>query len=81
MPAVTYHLAIATMAERGDEIFVYLEDMGLLDDSASWLPTLSNHLGSWGELCVWWLSCAVEWWAFNMASAYEEGDVYAGGNE
>ncbi len=58
MPAVTYHEALATMAEFGDEVLSYL-DINEVGD----LPEPDEPL-SWVGLACRILSAAVEQWAF-----------------
>ena len=61
MPAVTYHKALATMTEHGDDIFAYLEDgLGELPDTA--------NCTSWPGLACFYVSCAVEMWAHSVES-------------
>lgn len=64
MPAVTYHQALATMSEHGDEVMDYIDglaDSGLLD------PT-----DAWSVLACRLLSVAVEQWAWGVADDLEE---------
>lgn len=56
MPAVTYYTATQTMAEYGDAITEYVQDM--LGDDAAPKPGLA-----WSHQAVWWFSCAVELFA------------------
>lgn len=56
MPAVTYHSALKTMNEQGDEVLQYIED------TMGELPTPDKDI-SWSGLACFYLSCAVELWA------------------
>lgn len=59
MPAVTYHQALETMGEHGDDVLQYIDDAGLgevLDAE----QIVSN---SWAGIAVYFLSVAVEAWA------------------
>jgi len=58
MPAVTYSQAVATMSEHGDEVVQYLEDY--YGDHLPAVPTGE----SWSGLAVFYLSAAVEAWAY-----------------
>ena len=54
MEAVTYYDAKQTMAEHGDDILEYI---------ASSLGELPSHdRDSWGHICVFYFSVAVELW-------------------
>ena len=53
MPAVTYHQAITTMGEHGDDVLDYLQDF------SSELPTPPQDI-CWSGLAVFYLSRAVE---------------------
>lgn len=56
MPAVTYHTALETMTEHGDDIVDFvMNHYGELPDSTG--------VESWSGLAVQVLSCAVEVWA------------------
>lgn len=55
MPAVTYHEALATMAEHGDSVLDYLDGLGI-----EW-PRETSGL-SWSGLACFFLSGAVEVW-------------------
>lgn len=61
MPAVTYHTALETMADHGDDVLSYIHDqMGELpkpSDSESWSGMASHYL-----------SLAVELWASSVAA-------------
>ena len=65
MPAVTYYQAIATMAEHGDDIFEYIYDQ------YGERLEVPNSVETWGQLCVHYLSVAVEIWAQNVMSQAE----------
>ena len=55
MPAVTYHKAADTMAQHGDEVLEYIEDI---------LGELPNVTGeSWSGIAVKFLSTAVDLWS------------------
>ena len=64
MPAVTYHKAIETMAEHGDDVLAYVEDA--LD------PMLDVSGMSWGGVACHFVSCAVELWASSVEDELEE---------
>lgn len=55
MPAVTYHQALKTMQEHGDDVLQYIED------SAGELPDVSGQ--GWSQMACTYLSTAVELWA------------------
>lgn len=57
MPAVTYHEALATMNEHGDEVFAYLENQGYD------VPSLLEDVDSWAGMACAIVSTAVECWA------------------
>lgn len=65
MPAVTYHLAKATMADHGDDVLDYIEDrLGGAD--------LASPQGmSWGAYCCYLVSIAVELWASEVEAQLE----------
>lgn len=66
MPAVTYHEAIATMAEHGTRVIEYLDNVIGLDEvwrSLEQLEAHNNAPRTWGSICVYFLSTAVEAWA------------------
>jgi len=56
MPAVTYHTAIETMGEHGNDVLQYIED------NYGELPEIPKG-ESWGGIAVFFLSAAVEIWA------------------
>ena len=59
MPAVTYHMALKTMTEHGDEVLESLESLDLS----------SEFLGlSWSGMACYLLSAAVELWACGIES-------------
>tara|TARA_R110000751_G_scaffold115233_1_gene214646 strand:+ start:1023 stop:1406 length:384 start_codon:yes stop_codon:yes gene_type:complete len=57
MPAVTYHEATATMAEHGDDVLEYIEDVL---GGGPYAPPMGS---SWSGMAVNFLSVAVELWA------------------
>jgi len=65
MPAVTYHTALKTMAEHGDDVLQYIED------ALGELPQPPRDT-SWSGLAVFYLSTAVELWASSVESILEE---------
>lgn len=67
MPAVTYHEALATMSEHGDDILRQLDDTYGLG-----IPALKGYL-SWSGMAVHYLSMAVELWARDVMCHIEEG--------
>lgn len=64
MPAVTYYEAAKTMAEHGDEVLEYLNDV------TGELPSPPAD-ESWSGMACHFLSTAVEWWAMGAADGYE----------
>lgn len=66
MPAVTYHEALETMAEHGDDIFDYID----VDGDPSELPLRV----SWSGMACYFVSRAVELWAGNTMHRIESGD-------
>lgn len=58
MPAVTYHQAVATMADHDEAILDYLQGAGY-DKSAMPDPFAVG----WASLACWFVSTAVELWA------------------
>jgi 2'-5' RNA ligase len=64
MPAVTYHQALKTMGEHGDDVLQYIEDrMGELPQPPSDV--------SWSGLACFYLSRAVELWTSGVADTLE----------
>lgn len=63
MPAVTYHKALQTMSDHGDDVLAYLESLGELPrvDGLSWAGMASHYL-----------SCAVELWASSVEEVIRE---------
>ena len=59
MPAVTYYQAEKTMGEHGDDVLQYIDVM------LGEIPKPSDST-SWSGLAVYYLSTAVELWAYNM---------------
>lgn len=57
MPAVTYHKALKTMSEHGDDVIEYIENF--MGES----PSIPFEEYSWSGLAVHFLSTAVELWA------------------
>lgn len=58
MPAVTYHTAVQTMTDHGNDVFEYIEDhLGELPHP--------EEVVSWPGLAVFYVSCAVELWAIS----------------
>lgn len=64
MPAVTYHEALETMRQHGDEVFTYLEERDLLELALENVPESSR---SWAGLASHFVSTAVEAWANALA--------------
>lgn len=64
MPAVTYHQALATMHEYGDDVLQYLED-GLGE-----IPDVPKDQ-SWAGIACFYLSAAVELWASSVEDEVE----------
>lgn len=60
MPAVTYHEALATMNEYGDEILDYIENV------YGYVPELSPASGSWAGIACDIVSSAVDLWAASV---------------
>lgn len=60
MPAVTYHKAMATMGQYGDEVLDSLTDAGLD------VPVIAAANESWAGYCCRVLSAAVEAWASSV---------------
>lgn len=56
MPAVTYHTAKEIMCEHGDDVIDYIADV-IIDD-------MPNNVETWGQICVYYLSLAVETWCY-----------------
>ena len=57
MPAVTYHQALDTMSTHGDDVLQYIQDR------YGELPKPEDNI-SWAGIAVFYLSIAVEAWAF-----------------
>ena len=57
MPAVTYHKALATMDEYGDDILDYIENI------YGEIPDPIDKSISWSGRAVYYVSLAVELWA------------------
>jgi hypothetical protein len=60
MPAVTYHKALATMTDHGDEV------LELIDFHYGEIPQPQDGT-SWAGIAVHYLSIAVELWAMGIA--------------
>jgi len=68
MPAVTYHKAIATMGQHGDEILDYIERVyGEIPN-----PLDQYEEVSWSGMACFYLSTAVELWAGDVMAQLEE---------
>jgi len=65
MPAVTYHQALATMNEHGDEVCTYLEEF------AGEMP-VADPVELWSGLAVYFLANAVEVWAMTALGELRE---------
>lgn len=65
MPAVTYHMALKTMSEHGDDVLQYIEDQGIEFE----FGTLDET--SWSGLASKCLSVAVYLWACSVESELE----------
>lgn len=65
MPAVTYHDALETMSEHGDDVLQYVHD------GYGELPWPSDDM-SWAGTAVHYLSCAVELWAGGAETEIQE---------
>lgn len=68
MPAVTYHSALKTMSDHGDEVLQYIED------NAGELPAPKKG-ESWAGMAVFYLSVAVELWASGAESVLEDLEI------
>jgi hypothetical protein len=64
MPSVTYHKALATMAEHGDDVLDYIEN------ALGELPKPPDS-ASWSGMACHYLSCAVELWASSVEAEVE----------
>ena len=67
MPAVTYHQALKTMMDDGDEVLQYIED------AMGELPSVAGQ--SWGQMACTYLSAAVELWASSAESVLEDLEI------
>jgi len=65
MPAVTYHQALATMGEHGDDVLEYIEN------ALGEVPQPKKG-ESWAGLACFYLSTAVELWASSVESELED---------
>ena len=68
MPAVTYHQALKTMSDHGDEVMQYIQD------NLGELPRPKDD-ESWAGMAVHYLSAAVELWASGAESQLEEHEM------
>jgi hypothetical protein len=68
MPAVTYHQALRTMGDYGDDVLAYID--GQLDELPA--PQAGE---SWSGLACFYLSCAVELWAGGIMGQLEELEI------
>ena len=68
MPAVTYHQALATMADNGDEVLEYIQDV------MGELPAPRSD-ESWRGMACHYLSYAVELWAGCVMGQLEQHDL------
>lgn len=57
MPAVTYHEALKTMLEHGDDVFETLEE------ALGEIPKVPDDCQSWEGMACFFVSSAVELWA------------------
>jgi hypothetical protein len=65
MPAVTYHQAIETMSNHGDDVLQFIEDCDCGE-----LPHPGDNQ-SWSGMATFYLSYAVELWASSVEEALE----------
>jgi hypothetical protein len=72
MPAVTYHQALATMAEHGDAVWNYLDNEYDGEHFHPKLAELAGNIGSWHGLACYYVSKAVEAWAGSVESELED---------
>ena len=63
MPAVTYHAALKTMQEHGDDVLQYIED------ALGELPSVAGQ--GWSQMACTYLSAAVELWACSVQDELE----------
>ena len=68
MPAVTYHQALRTMSEDGDDVLQYI------CDQMGELPAIDNET-SWAGMACLYLSYAVELWASSIYAQLEDHDI------
>lgn len=68
MPACTYHVALETMSNHGNDVLQYIEDQ------LGELPTVP-HGESWSGLACFYLSCAVELWAHATVDLIDDLEV------
>lgn len=74
MPAVTYDEARKTMGEHGDGVLQYIQD-----DYGELPPPRNDE--SWSGIAVHYLSIAVELWASEIESRYDDGEFDAEEND
>ncbi len=67
MPAVTYYQAKETMSAHGDDVMQYIQD------ALGELPKPDDDMG-WDQLACFYLSCAVELWAYSVEDELESMD-------
>lgn len=65
MPAVTYHQALATMSDHGDDVLAYI-------DATLGLSEFRSDEQSWSGLACDYLSTAVELWASSVENEIED---------
>ena len=68
MPAVTYHQALATMSEHGDDVWSFIDDHYGLD----WFHSQADPASSWSGLACAYVSFAVEMWASSVEDEIRE---------
>lgn len=68
MPAVTYHTALRIMADHGDDVLEYLEDLH------GEIPAPPAG-ASWSGMACHYLSYAVEMWAAGVYTMLEDHDL------
>lgn len=68
MPAVTYHQALKTMSEHGDDVLQYIED------ALGEIPQPKKG-ESWAGMACFYLSSAVELWASSVEGELERLEI------
>lgn len=63
MPAVTYHAALKTMQEHGDDVLEYIES------AIGELPSVAGQ--GWSQMACTYLSTAVKLWACSVQDELE----------